>query len=71
MIRSKREKQSSMRLGTLSRTGIPTSLLDIPGRVGQLSEVKSDPDGLTVMTSIMINRLFNRPEDVQVSDTGG
>jgi hypothetical protein len=68
-------------------------------RAGQLSEVNSDPDGLTVMVSIMINKntynpsvkdimdkyyemfrdknrgnksdLFNRPEDVQDSDTDG
>ena len=66
-------------------------------RAGQLSEVNSDPDGLAVMVSIMINThtykpsvkdimdkyyemfrdknrgnktdLFNRPEDVQDSDT--
>ena len=66
-------------------------------RVGQLSEVNSDPDDLAVMVSIMINKhthkpsvkdimdkyyemfrgknrgnksdFFNRPEDVQDSDT--
>jgi hypothetical protein len=62
-------------------------------RAGQLSEVNSDPDGLTVMVSIMLNKssvkdimdkyyemfrvknrgnksdFFNRPEDVQDSDT--
>jgi len=67
--------------------------------VGQNSEVNSDPDGLAVMVSIMINKheykssvkdimdkyyemfrdknrgnktdFFNRPEDVQDSDTDG
>ena len=66
---------------------------------GQLSEVNSDPDGLAVMVSIMINKdaykpsvkdiidkyyemfrgknrgnkadFFNRPEDVEDSDTDG
>ena len=68
-------------------------------RAGQLSEVNSDPDGLVVMVSIMVNKhaykpsvkdimdkyyemfrgknrgnkadFFNRPEDVQDSDTDG
>jgi hypothetical protein len=68
-------------------------------QAGQLSEVNSDPDVLTVMVSIMINKhtykasvkdimskccemfrgknrgnkadFFNRPEDVQDSDTDG
>ncbi len=35
-------------------------IMQVFSRTGQLSEVNSDPDGLTVMVSIMINKhLYN------------
>ena len=84
---------------TASHLAAEANVEQVFSRVGQLSEVNSDPDGLVVMVSIMINKhvykpsvkdimdkyyemfrgknrgnkadFFNRPEDVQDSDTDG
>ncbi len=37
-------------------------------RVGQLSEVNSDPDGLAVMVSIMINKHTYKPSVKDIMD---
>ena len=42
---------------------------EVFSRTGQLSQVNVDPDGLTDMVSIMINKYS--PEDVEDSDTDG
>jgi hypothetical protein len=82
---------------TVSHLTAESNVEKVFSRVGQLSEVNSDPDDLDVMVSIMINKhtykpsvkdimnkyyemfsvknrgnksdFFNRPEDVQDSDT--
>ena len=84
---------------TASHLTAEANVEQVFSRTGQLSEVNSDPDGLAVMVSIMINKhtykpsvkdimdkyyemfrgknrgnktdFFNRPEDVQDSDTDG
>jgi hypothetical protein len=84
---------------TVSHLVTESNVEQVFSRVGQLSEVYSDLDGLVVMVSIMINKhahkpsvkdimdkyyemfrgknrgnktdFFNRPEDVQDSDTDG
>ena len=84
---------------TTSHLTAEANVEQVFSRAGQLSEVNSDPDGLAVMVSILINKhaykpsvkdimdkyyemfrgknrgnkadFFNRPEDVQDSDTDG
>ena len=38
---------------------VETNVVDVFSRVGQLSEVNLDPDDLTDMVSIMVNKMYN------------
>ena len=46
----------------------PGNVDQVFSRVGQLSEVNSDPDGLTVMVSIMINNHSYNPSVKDIMD---
>ncbi len=53
---------------TVSHLSAETNLEQVFLRTGQLSEVNSDPDGLTVMVSIMINKHVYNPSVKDITD---